>query len=913
MFHSNSLYSKLKLAVVLAALLIANVSRGEELATQVEIPYEIFTLDNGLTTIVHTDHSVPTVFVGMWYGVGSKDEPVGKTGFAHLFEHLMFQGTENRDGEYFSPFTDAGATGMNGTTAEDRTNYFATVPSGAIDMALWMESDRMTYLLGAVTQEALDEQRGVVKNEKRQGETRPYALMYDKIREGIYPVGHPYRHSIIGSMEDLDAASLEDVHEWFNTYYGASNVVLVLAGDIDIETAREKVAYYFGEAPAGVPLSHPQEWVPELSQNRYEIMYDEVGQVRISRVWPLPSLNRKDTSLFYLIGDSLGNNKNSPLRRRLVDELQLATAVSTRGYGKVLSGEFIVTVDLRDGVDPDEVMAVVDEVIAEYLEHGPDAQILENAKLSVNMFMLGALETSASIGRLLAEGFLYSDDPLFINQELEWFNATTTEELREIANRWLSKGFYELTVLPFPEYQVAETKADRSKIPDVTAVTTINFPDVEEAFLDNGLRLVVARRGAVPLVDVTIQIGTGATAEPADAPGIATFMFNQMDKGTKRFDANELAAAKDKIGMDGAPSAGAENSSFTWRILESNLQESLELSAEILRNPTFPDEELEKFKARVSAYLATLARAPSQAAGSLFSRAIYGADNPMGGVWTPELSAGIDRQKLEAFHAQEIAPDNMTIYMIGDIDLDTARDAVERAFGGWQDKSKSARAAVGNALDRRARVILIDHPGSPSSTIYAGQPVAPYDPETSTEIFVMNRVIGGGFESRLNMNLREDKGWSYGYRSSVSQNTSGDQYFYTSGQVQADKTAPAIEEVLKELRAYIDSEPARETEVERIKLNRSRSLPGSYSTNRGFLSSMVVSESFGLPHDYAERAAERVDAVTTDGVNARARSMLDPDNLVWLVVGDLTQIEDSVRALELGDLEVWDAFGNRLR
>ena len=298
-----------------------------EVSTQIDISYETFTLANGLTVIVHSDHSTPTVFVGMWYGVGSKDEPQGKTGFAHLFEHLMFQGSENRDGEYFSPFSDAGATGMNGTTNEDRTNYYATVPSGALDMALWMESDRMTYLLGAITQDALDEQRDVVQNEKRQRETRPYAQMGDKIRAGLYPLDHPYRHSVIGSMDDLNAASLDDVHEWFNKYYGASNVILVLAGDVSIEDARQKVEHYFGEAPAGVPLSHPRKWIPSLVENREETMYDRVGQTRITRVWALPGLNDIDSSLMYLVNDSLVANKNSPLRKKLVDELKLVTRV----------------------------------------------------------------------------------------------------------------------------------------------------------------------------------------------------------------------------------------------------------------------------------------------------------------------------------------------------------------------------------------------------------------------------------------------------------------------------------------------------------------------------------------------------------------------------------------------------------
>ena len=273
--------------------------------------------------------------------MGSKDEPEGKTGFAHLFEHLMFQGTENREGEYFSPFSDAGATGMNGTTSEDRTNYYATVPTGAIDMALWMESDRMTYLLGAITQDALDEQRGVVQNEKRQSENRPYSGMRDRIKAGLYPVDHPYRHSVIGSMDDLDAASLDDVNEWFRKYYGASNVVLVLAGDISVEAAKEKVAFYFGEAPAGEPLVYAKKWVPELAENREEVMYDRVGQTRIARVWRLPGLNDKDTSLMYLVNDSLVANKNSPVQKILVYDVKLATSVRGMGCGRVVKGECI--------------------------------------------------------------------------------------------------------------------------------------------------------------------------------------------------------------------------------------------------------------------------------------------------------------------------------------------------------------------------------------------------------------------------------------------------------------------------------------------------------------------------------------------------------------------------------------------
>ena len=905
--------SRILVSLIIALSATSPAAAADELATQIDLPYERFQLDNGLTVLVQSDHSTPTVFVGMWYGVGSKDEPDGKTGFAHLFEHLMFQGTENREGEYFSPFTDAGATGMNGTTSEDRTNYYSTVPSGALDMALWMESDRMSHLLGAITQEALDEQRDVVQNEKRQSETRPYAKMFDKIREGIYPVGHPYRHSVIGSMDDLNAASLEDVQEWFNTYYGASNVILVLAGDVTLDDARQKVEHYFGSAPTGVPLSYPQKWIPDIIENREEVMYDRVGQTRIARVWALPGLNDKDTSLMYLVNDSLVGNKNSPLRKKLVDELQLATSVRGNAYGRVMSGEYSLTVDLRPGIEPNAAMAIVDEVLAEYLVQGPDEQIVENAKLGVNMYILGALETGAQIGRLLVEGELFSNDPLFVNTELEWLNNATGEELRQVANRWLRRGYYQLTVEPFPELRSTDEKVDRSAIPEVTAQSDIHFPKVETATLKNGMKLVVARRGSVPLIDVSIQVNTGAAAAPSDAPGLPAFVFGLMDKGTRDFDANELAAAKDKIAMETGFGSGVERSSMAYRILASNLKPSLELAAEMLRHPTFPEDELEKTKALVLAYLSNLPHAPARAADGLFDRAIYGPDSFMGAVWSTELVAQVDRERLQDWHAAEVAPDNMTVYMIGDIDLKTATAAVNKAFGKWHARNRSASQDIGRASATGGRVILIDDPDAASSTIVAGRAIGPFDANTWSTISIMNRAIGGSFESRLNMNLREAKGWSYGYYSGIDRNASGDMTFKTSGQVQTDRTAASMREIRRELEEFVSSRPATADEIERIKLNRTRSLPGSFATNGGFLGSIIDSDSYGLPFDYAESSATRIAAVSLEDVQAWARQIIDTGKLTWLVVGDLEKIEDEVRALNYGDVEVWDAFGNKRR
>ena len=885
----------------------------EDIASQVNIEYEMFTLDNGLTTIVNTDSSTPTVFVGIWYGVGSKDEPDGKTGFAHLFEHLMFQSSENHAGEYFTPFTEAGATGMNGTTSEDRTNYYATVPSGALDMALWMESDRMSHLLGAVTQEALDEQRGVVQNEKRQGENRPYAGIYDRIRTGIYPAGHPYRHSVIGSMEDLDSASLEDVHEWFNEYYGASNAVLVLSGDIDVDTAKEKVAHYFSGAPAGVPLVKPQQWIPEIRENRKEIMYDRVGQVRISRTWVLPNLNSRDSNIMYLVNETLVGNKNSPLQKLLVDDLQLATDIRGNAYGRVISGEYGLTINLRPGVSQEQVTEVIDEVIAEYLENGPDEDILENAKLGVNMYMLGSMESKSTIGRMLAEGQLYSDNPLQIKKEIAWLNEATAEDLIGVANRWLTRGYFEITVLPFPDYVTSEDEVDRSAVPVITEVSGIEFPDIQTATLDNGLQLVVAQSGELPLIDVSIRIGTGNMADAPDAPGISDAVFALMQKGSRKYDANELAAAKDKIGMEARMGASVESSSFGYRILTTHLEDSLEIAAEVLRNPTFPEEELGKFQQQILAYLATIEKNPSRNATSLYRRALFGADHPLGGVWTPELANNLNRERIQEFHAREVAPDSMTIFMIGDVDIDTATAALSKTFGRWDAVADSQIKQIGNAISTGPRIILIDQPEAQQSTIRVGHALAPYDTEGDTELDVVNAVFGADFEARINMNLREDKAWSYGIGSGISKNTSGDQYLVVAGGVQTDKTMESMAEIMREYEEYVTSRPATVEELRRIKLNRTRSLPGRFSSKRGFLSSMIASNNYGLPFDYAETTAARVGAVTLDGVNERARSIIRPDELTWVIVGDLSEIEDKVRSLNYGPVEVWDGFGNKLR
>ncbi|VAV94705.1 Zinc protease, partial [hydrothermal vent metagenome] len=449
-------------AVLSAACLIG---AAPAIAADIELPYDKFQLDNGLTVVVHEDRKAPLVAVSIWYHVGSKDEPEGKTGFAHLFEHLMFNGSENYDGEWFEPLEEIGATDLNGTTWFDRTNYFQTVPTPGLERVLWMESDRMGHLLGVVTKEKLDNQRGVVQNEKRQGDNQPYGRAEYSVLAGLLPAGHPYTHSTIGSMEDLDAASLDDVKNWFKEYYGAANTVLVIAGDIDVETARPLVEKYFGDIEAGPPLTQTKANAPQLAVNKQEVMYDRVPQPRLDRNWVAPGRTTREAVLMDLAAEVLGGGKTSRLYRKLVDELQLATAASANNQTQELLSFFSTTVDANKDADLARVEREMESVLSTFLKKGPTTAELKRAKTGIKAGIIRGLEKVGGFGGkavTLAQGELYAGDPGFIETQLDWLDAATPADVLRAARSVMNAGYYQLNILPFPEYSTVASDLDRT-------------------------------------------------------------------------------------------------------------------------------------------------------------------------------------------------------------------------------------------------------------------------------------------------------------------------------------------------------------------------------------------------------------------------------------------------------------------
>ncbi len=882
-------------------------------AADIEIPYEKFKLDNGLTIVVHEDRKAPVVAVSVWYKVGSKDEPKGKSGFAHLFEHLMFNGTENYDDEWFKPLQEVGATGLNGTTNTDRTNYFQTVPTPALDRILWMESDRMGHFIGAVTQEKLDEQRGVVQNEKRQGENQPYGRkVFTNIQQSLFPYNHPYHHSTIGSMEDLNAASLEDVTEWFETYYGPSNAILVLAGNINTEEARPMVEKYFGDIEAGPPLLKPDVWVPERNANTRATMYDQVPQARIYRVWAAPeNVNPQATDLF-VAASVLGDGKNSRLYKELVYDQQIATDASVFNFELQMASIFGVIVSVKDGESVEKVEREMERVIDAFLAKGPTRAEVELVSTKTRAAIIRGLEEVGGFGGkavTLAQGELLKGDPAYFATELDELDAATPRGVLAAAKAWLGDGWHQLDVLPFPEYSAKPDGVDRSTgLPGVTGETALAFPEIEETTLANGVKVYVANQSTVPVVNIALQFDAGYAADAGGKLGLANFAANMLDEGAGRYDALSLAAELEKLGATIGAGSNLDATTVQLSALKENLAPSVSLLGDVVRRSTFAEEEIERQRQLILAGIKQEKAQPVPIALRVLPPLMYGEDHayglPFTGSGTEEAVSSITRADLVDFRSKWLRPDNGAIFVVGDTTMAEIKPLLERTFGAWSASGeKPAKNVAEVSLPDGARTLIIDRPGSPQSLILAGHVAPPTGADNNIAINAMNEVIGGNFNARVNMNLREGKGWAYGAYTFL-QSARGQRPWLVYAPVQTDKTGPSIGELKKELNAYLSSAPARDDELTRVKLDAVRSLPGQYETSGAVLGSLLSSNRFDRPLNYPETLPEKYRTLSVDDTNAAAREVINPDKLIWVIIGDAEKIRAEVEAADIGPIEV---------
>ena len=903
--------NKLFQASIINIMFIISI-QASSLAELPEIKYESFKLDNGLTVIVHEDKKVPMVAVNVWYHVGSKNEKLGKTGFAHLFEHLMFNGTENYNNEYFEPFEKIGSTDQNGTTNSDRTNYFQNVPTNALDLALWMESDRMGHLLGVVDQEKLDEQRGVVQNEKRQGENQPYGKAFTRISESAFPKGHPYSWSTIGSMDDLDAASLEDVQDWFKTYYGPNNAVLALAGDIDLETAKLKVAKYFGDIPSGPPLIKPEKWIAKRSEEKREVMFDDVPQARIYKIWNVPERDTEAAAHFDLASSVLVGGKNSPLYKELVYEKQIATSVSSFYYDREIAGMFFIVADVVAGVDPADVESAMDDVMATFIKRGPNPKLLKAEKTKILAGFIRGIQRIGGFGGksdLLATCQTYTGDPGCYQKNAAYLDAVTPSKMKTTFAEWIDDTPYVLTILPTDKYTVGETDLDRSSgVPYPTQKVEFQFPKLQTATLSNGAKVVLAQREGVPLVEMNFQFNFGYAQENNDELGYTNFMMGMLNEGTKKYSSLEFDEVLDSLGSNLGFGSGLDTSVASLSSLKANLSQTLDLAKEALINPTFPEKEIERIKKETLAGIIQEENRPASIAYRNIGKLLYGEEHPYGkpltGSGISETISSITRANIMDVHSRAINSAHLTFAVAGDIEMKELVDLLESKFGDWSANSDlSLKTLTTVELPDNRTVYLIDKPNAQQSYIVAGQLLPPSATDEEIEIDYMNYAIGGSFTARLNMNLREDKSWSYGVRTRLG-DAKGQRAMLVTAPVQTDKTSESMAEIVKEYADYLSTKPITQDELAKGKASKTLRLPGQFETLgalKGGVSGIVT---YDRDLDYLDQLPALLDEPSLNQVQAKAQKYIKPNQWTWLIVGDLSKIEEPIRALNLGEVKV---------
>ena len=892
-----------------------------ELVKQVDIPYQQFTLKNGLRVVVSPDHKAPIVAVSVWYNVGSKFEPKGKTGFAHLFEHLMFYGSENNHGEFFKPLEEVGATDYNGTTYFDRTNYFETVPRAALDRALFLESDRMGWLTGAITQSVLNQQRGVVENEKRQDDNQPYGMMQYKVTAGLFPPDHPYGHTTIGSMADIDSASLATVKGWFHDHYGPNNAVLVLAGDIDVATAKTLVEKYFGAIPAGPKSVAPPAPIPTLPKPVSETMKDRVAATLITRNWVVPGINDRQSTALDVAAGVLGGLSSSRLKNELVRKEQLAVQVGVENESFSQLGKFSIYVVVKPGVDPAVVDKRIDEILADFLKNGPTADEVERYVATTVSSTIAGYESVGGFGGkavALASGELYSNDPGFYKKQLADLAAETPADVKAVAQKWLGRPTYALTIVPGPRDAYEESappapvpastvddrvKGTRGPLPGVGDIPALAFPKVERTRLDNGIELVYAQRTTVPLTRVNISFDAGTAADVAGKLGTEALTLGMMDEGTTTRDSETLAKEEESLGANIGQYADSDRSTVGVFTPSLNLAPALDLFADVVRHPAFAPAEVARVKNQQLAQIAQELTDPSGLAARALPKVVFAPGSPYAkedGSGDPKAVAALTRDDLVAFQQAWLRPDKAKIFIVSDRPLAEIKAALNAHFADWKGVGapgvKSFPASAANPV--KPRIVLVDRKDSPQSLIMGGAPNSLKGTDDLLALQVANDGLGGSILSRINEDLRETRHWSYGSYGYFDRKEMAAPYT-VQAPVQADKTGESITSLRGDINAYLGDKPMTAEEFDRATVGAIRSLSGNFETSDAVLRAMQNNDLFKRPDDYYATITARYRALTLPQVTAAIKGTLNPNGFVWVVVGDVDKVKPQLDSVGL--------------
>jgi zinc protease len=910
----------LSLSIIFFAFSPALAQTAQPTAAVPKVDFEKYTLPNGLQVILHVDRKLPVVHVNQWFHVGSKNEKLNRTGFAHLFEHMMFQGSQNASGEYFSYIEKAGANlfagGVNGTTNNDRTNYFATVPSANLEYVLWLESDRLATLADALTKEKLDNQRDVVKNERRQGlENQPYGRAFKLLFENLHPKGHPYSWDVIGIHEDLTAATIDDVREFFKTYYAPNNLSLVIAGDFDPAEAKRLVAKYFGPIPPGPALDRPARNIATISGEKIIEVNDRVPQERTYIAWPTPPLYDTTDADLDIIGNILTDGLSSRLNKVLVYDRQIASDVQAFQLSMEISSLFAVIATARPGASLSQIEEVITEEIGRLAKDGPTPAELARAKTKWEFNFVTNLERIGGFGGKADRLNSYNTflgDPGKFEFDLNRYRSATAQRVQATAAKWLNTS-NRLVVRFHPENSKRDTEVaqlDRSRQPSLGADRAYTAPEVKTAKLENGLEIYVVERKELPKVAVTLATKTGSVVDTAEKSGVARLAYQTMDMGTKTRKALEIEDALGDLGTSLQANTGREVSSIAFEVLKRNLASALPIFADVVRNPTYPAAEIEREKKITLDAIAQQLSNPNGIAQRILNMVAFGAGHPYG---RPDMGftstvSQIAPADLEKFHATYVKPANSALIFAGDITLAEATELARQHFSSWSGAAPPAVNVPAPQPMGLGKVFLVDKPDAAQTVIMQ---IVDAPPRKSDEFYAFNladAVWGGGFQTRLNLNLREEKGYSYG-TFSFPQHYSKANIWIATGGVQTNKTKESVVEFVNELKAIAGGKPITETELADARANRVRGYAQQFETMGQLVDQIAQLWSQELPLSELQRYPDETQRATLAAVNTAAQRYAVPGKATLLLVGDLSKIEAGVRELKLGEIVILDAEG----
>lgn len=897
------------------------------------IAYEKYTLPNGLEVILVEDHKLPVTAVNIWYHVGPANEAPGLTGFAHLFEHMMFAATKHVPRGLADQLLEgAGATDSNGSTDFDRTNYFDTVPSNQLELALWTHSDRMGYLLDVLDQTALTNQQDVVRNERRQSvENAPYGIVQEALFHQLFPKNHPYYASVIGSHADIQNAKLDDIKEFFTKYYGPNNASLVIAGDIDKAKTKELVRKYFGSFKSGPAVEKPNVVTPAITEERRVVVQDRVELPRVYFGWLTPPAYTKDDAELKIAAQILAGGKSSRLYKSLVYDKQIAQDVGADQGSAALTSMFTIDATARPGQTPEAIEQALNAELEKLRVEGPTAKEIERARNSIETVMLSQVEKvgGRGVANLLNEYNQYTGDPGYLAKDIERYRQVTAAGVQRAVDTYLKTqarvvvygvpGKPDLgpevatpapgKVKPAPGTAINADEPWRSKVPGAGPAPAINLPQGKSFTLANGLTVIHNYNPAVPLVSSQLVVKSGSGANPLAQPGLSSFTAQLLQEGTATRSAPQIADEVAQLGAFLGTGSGADSSFAQMTSLKTTFPQALDLLADVVQHPQFPQEEVERQRASRIGNLAQQRENAGAVAARVEAAALYGPKHPYGYIQlgTEAALKATTRADLQRFWQQHYVPNNAALIVSGDITESELKALAEAKFGAWK-AGEVAPSVAATPATSKARLILVDKPGAPQtalrlSTIAVDRKTPDYAP-----LQVMNAALGGLFTSRLNTNLREEKGYTYGVRSQF-QYRSAPGPFSIAASVRTDVTGPAVSETLKEIRAMI-AKPLSSKELSNARNSQVLSLPGQFDTNASISASMANTYVYNLGLDYYTTLPQRFASVTDKQVQQAARKYLQPEKLTIIGVGDQAKIAPQLSKLKLAPVEVRDAEGN---